>query len=167
MACGTPVALRLLEKGDLMAMTMRAAVVRRFGQPLAIEEAPVPTPGPGEVLVKIMASGVCHTDLHAADGDWPVKPKLPFVPGHEGVGTVAALGEGVTTLKEGDRVGVPWLHSACGTCAHCLTGRETLCPHQQNTGYSVDGGYADYVVAPAAYVGRLPDGLGFVEAAPI
>jgi propanol-preferring alcohol dehydrogenase len=128
---------------------------------------PVPRPGSGQILVRIVASGVCHTDLHAAEGDWPVKPKLPFIPGHEGVGYVAAVGADVTNLKEGDRVGVPWLHSACGLCEYCLTGWETLCEQQQNTGYSVDGGFADYVLAPAAYVGRLPDKLGFVEAAPI
>jgi propanol-preferring alcohol dehydrogenase len=146
---------------------MKAAVVHAFHEPLAIEELPIPTPGLGQVLVRVVASGVCHTDLHAADGDWPVKPKLPFIPGHEGVGYVAALGPGVTTLKEGDRVGVPWLHSACGGCDYCLSGWETLCPHQHNTGYSVDGGYAEYVLAPAAYVGRLPDGLDFAAAAPI
>jgi propanol-preferring alcohol dehydrogenase len=150
-----------------MSDMMRAAVVHAFGEPLTIEEVPVPTPGDGQVLIRIAASGVCHTDLHAAEGDWPVKPKLPFIPGHEGVGTVAALGPGVTSLKEGDRVGVPWLHSACGVCDYCLTGWETLCPSQQNTGYSVDGGYAEYVLAPAAFAARLPDGLGFVEAAPI
>ena len=150
-----------------MSQTMKAAVVKAFEQPLTIEEAPVPEPGPGQVLVRVMASGVCHTDLHAADGDWPVKPKLPFIPGHEGVGYVAVLGPGITSLKEGDRVGVPWLHSACGTCEYCLTGWETLCASQQNTGYSVDGGFAEYALAPAAYVGRLPDSLGFVEAAPI
>lgn len=99
-----------------MPKLMKAAVVHTFGQSLAIEEVPVPTPGPGEVLVKVMSSGVCHTDLHAAQGDWPVKPTLPFIPGHEGVGYVVTLGSGVTTLHEGDRVGVPWLHSACGTC---------------------------------------------------
>ncbi|HEX8188932.1 MAG TPA: alcohol dehydrogenase AdhP [Pyrinomonadaceae bacterium] len=146
---------------------MRAAVVHKFRGPLTIEEVPVPEPGPGQILVRVAASGVCHTDLHAADGDWPVRPKLPFIPGHEGVGHVAALGAGVTSLKEGDRVGVPWLHSACGECEYCLTGWETLCPNQQNTGYSVDGGFAEYVLAPAAYVGRLPDGLDFVQAAPI
>lgn len=150
-----------------MTQTMRAAVVRAFGQPLTLEDMPIPTPGPGEVLVRIVASGVCHTDLHAADGDWPVKPTLPFIPGHEGVGHVAALGPGVTTLKEGDRVGAPWLHRACGVCTYCLTGWETLCPRQQNTGYSVNGGYADYMRAPAAYVGALPGGIGFAEAAPI
>jgi alcohol dehydrogenase, propanol-preferring len=150
-----------------MTQTMKAAVVHGFHEPLAIEELPIPTPGAGQVLVRVIASGVCHTDVHAADGDWPIKPQLPFVPGHEGVGYVAALGSGVTLLKEGDRVGVPWLHSACGTCDYCLTGWETLCPKQQNTGYSVDGGYAEYVLAPAAHVGRLPDRLDFIAAAPI
>lgn len=150
-----------------MSRKMRAAVVHKFREPLTIEEVPVPEPGPGQILVRVAASGVCHTDLHAADGDWPVRPKLPFIPGHEGVGHVAALGAGVTSLKEGDRVGVPWLHSACGECDYCLTGWETLCPNQQNTGYSVDGGFAEYVLAPAAYVGRLPDGIDFVQAAPL
>jgi alcohol dehydrogenase, propanol-preferring len=150
-----------------MDKTMKAAVVHAFGQALAIEEVPVPAPGRGQVLVRIVASGVCHTDLHAADGDWPIKPTLPFIPGHEGAGTVAAVGPGVTALKEGDRVGVPWLHSACGVCDHCLTGWETLCEEQRNTGYSVNGGFAEYVVAPAAYVGHLPDSLDFVAVAPI
>ena len=150
-----------------MTSKMKAAVVREFRKPLVIEEVAVPEPGPGQILVSVAASGVCHTDLHAADGDWPVKPKLPFIPGHEGVGHVAAVGSGVTSLKEGDRVGVPWLHSACGECEYCLTGWETLCPNQQNTGYSVDGGFAEYVLAPAAYVGRLPEGIDFVQAAPV
>ncbi|MGQ7790818.1 alcohol dehydrogenase AdhP [Faunimonas sp. B44] len=150
-----------------MAATMKAAVVRAFGAPLRIEEVAVPEPGYGEVLVKVVASGVCHTDLHAADGDWPVKPKLPFIPGHEGVGIVAALGPGVKGLKEGDPVGVPWLHDACGACEHCTTGWETLCESQHNTGYGVDGGYAEYVLANAAYVGRLPDNPDFVAMAPI
>lgn len=150
-----------------MAAMMKAAVVRSFHEPLTIEEVPIPTPGPGQVLIRVVASGVCHTDLHAADGDWPVRPGLPFIPGHEGAGYVAAIGPGVRGIKEGDRVGVPWLHSACGTCEHCLTGWETLCSQQQNTGYSVDGGYAEYVLAPANYVARIPDGLSFVDAAPI
>src|SRR5262245_9586005 len=111
-----------------MPATMKAAVVRAFGQPLTIEEAPIPNPGPGEVLVKIAACGVCHTDLHAADGDWPIKPTLPFIPGHEGAGVVAALGAGVTGLKEGDAVGIAWLHDACDACEYCITGWETLCP---------------------------------------
>ena len=139
-----------------MANTMKAAVVREFKQPLAIEEVPVPKPGPGQVLVKIAASGVCHTDLHAAEGDWPVKPKPPFIPGHEGVGHVAAVGAGVRHVKEGDRVGVPWLYTACGHCRHCLGGWETLCESQQNTGYSVNGGFAEYVIADPDYVGHLP-----------
>jgi propanol-preferring alcohol dehydrogenase len=159
---------QLLEKGAIMLpQKMKAAVVHKFGQPLKLEEVPVPRPGPGQILVKIVASGVCHTDVHAADGDWPVKPALPFIPGHEGVGYVAALGAGVTLLKEGDRVGVPWLHSACGVCDYCLTGWETLCPRQQNTGYSVNGGYAEYTLAPAAYAGRIPKALDFAIAAPI
>lgn len=150
-----------------MPSTMRAAVVHAFDRPLAIEEVPVPQPGPGEILVRIEASGVCHTDLHAARGDWPVKPSLPFIPGHEGVGLVAAVGEGVADVKEGDAVGVPWLHSACGRCTYCVTGWETLCESQRNTGYSVNGGFAEYVVAPSAYVGHLPAGADFAAMAPI
>ena len=150
-----------------MPKTMKAAVVTAFGQPLEIREVGVPTPGAGQVLVKIAASGVCHTDLHAAEGDWPVKPNPPFIPGHEGVGHVVAVGAGVTHVKEGDRVGVPWLYSACGHCEHCLGGWETLCESQQNTGYSVNGGFAEYTLADAGYVGRLPDNVGFVEIAPI
>jgi propanol-preferring alcohol dehydrogenase len=150
-----------------MTKTMKAAVVRKFKQPLVIEEVPVPSPQPGQILVKVAASGVCHTDLHAADGDWPVKPQPPFIPGHEGVGHVAAVGAGVTHVKEGDRVGVPWLYTACGHCRHCLGGWETLCQSQQNTGYSVNGGFAEYVVADPRYVGHLPGKIPFVEIAPI
>lgn len=150
-----------------MDRTMKAAVVRAFGQPLVIEEVAVPRPGPGEVLVKIAACGVCHTDLHAAEGDWPVKPAPPFIPGHEGVGHVVAVGAGVDHIREGDRVGIPWLYSACGHCTHCLGGWETLCEVQQNTGYSVNGGFAEYALANADYVGHLPAGIGFVEIAPV
>jgi propanol-preferring alcohol dehydrogenase len=152
---------------------MRAAVVRAFGEPLVIEERPVPEPGLGEVLVKVEASGVCHSDLHAAEGDWPIKPRLPFVPGHEGVGVVAALGPGVNAkvpgarLKEGDRVGVPWLHRACGHCEHCWGGWETLCEDQENTGYTVDGGFADYVLADADFVGHVPPNVDCAEIAPV
>ncbi len=144
-----------------MPQTMKAAVVHAFGEPLRLEEVKVPMPGPGQILVKIAASGVCHTDLHAAEGDWPVKPTLPFIPGHEGVGHVAAVGAGVTRVKEGDRVGVPWLYTACGCCEHCLTGWETLCEGQQNTGYSVNGAYAEYVLADPNYVGILPKNVEF------
>jgi alcohol dehydrogenase, propanol-preferring len=147
--------------------SMQAAVVEKFGEPLVLKEVPVPTPGPGQALVEIMASGVCHTDLHAADGDWPIKPTPPFIPGHEGAGTVVALGPGVTHLKEGDRVGVAWLHSACGHCEFCRTGWETLCLEQKNSGYSVNGSFARYALAQADYLGRIPDALSFVDAAPI
>ncbi len=147
--------------------TMKAAVVQKFGEPLVVQEVPVPSPGPGQALIEIIASGVCHTDLHAADGDWPVKPTVPFIPGHEGAGIVVALGPGVTHLKEGDRVGVAWLHSACGHCEFCLSGWETLCKEQQNSGYSVNGSFAQYAVAQADYLGRIPDNLSFVDAAPI
>ncbi|MBY5943523.1 alcohol dehydrogenase AdhP [Halomonas litopenaei] len=150
-----------------MQSTMEAAVVRQFGQPLTLEEVEVPRPARGEVLVKIAASGVCHTDLHAAHGDWPVKPNPPFIPGHEGVGEIAAVGEGVSHVKEGDRVGIPWLYSACGHCEHCLGGWETLCESQQNTGYSVNGGFAEYAIADAGFVGHLPSNVGFVEIAPV
>lgn len=150
-----------------MAKSMKAAVVRQFGKPLSIEEVPVPEVGPDQILVKIESSGVCHTDLHAADGDWPVKPKPPFIPGHEGVGSVAAVGREVSGVKEGDRVGVPWLHTACGHCRHCLAGWETVCDLQQNTGYSVNGGFAEYVLADPDYVGHLPDSLDWDTAAPI
>jgi alcohol dehydrogenase, propanol-preferring len=150
-----------------MAMTMKAAVVREFKKPLVIEEVPVPEPGPGQILVKYEATGVCHTDLHAAHGDWPVKPNPPFIPGHEGVGYVAKLGAGVTSVKEGDRVGVPWLHTACGCCNPCRTGWETLCSKQQNTGYSVNGTFAQYGLADPDYVGILPDKLEFGPAAPV
>ena len=150
-----------------MGTTMKAAVVRSFGQPLSIEDVPVPAPKAGEVLVRIVASGVCHTDLHAADGDWPVKPAPPFIPGHEGAGVVAALGAGVTNLKEGDPVGIAWLHDACGSCEFCVTGWETLCASQHNSGYSVNGSFAEYAIGSAAYVGRLPDRPDFAALAPI
>ncbi|WP_375304663.1 alcohol dehydrogenase AdhP [Bradyrhizobium sp. A11] len=147
--------------------TMKAAIVKQFGKPLVIEDVPVPQPGPGEVLVKVKACGVCHTDLHAASGDWPVKPVPPFIPGHEAAGIVAALGAGVKNLKVGDAVGVAWLHDACMACEYCETGWETLCEHQHNTGYSVNGGFAEYVVASAAFAAKLPASVDFAAIAPI
>jgi alcohol dehydrogenase, propanol-preferring len=150
-----------------MQTTMKAAVVRAFGKPLVIEDVPVPVPGPGEILVKVKACGVCHTDLHAASGDWPVKPVPPFIPGHEAAGVVAALGAGVTEFKLGDAVGVAWLHDACMRCEYCETGWETLCEHQHNTGYSVNGGFAEYVVASAPFAARLPANVDFAAIAPI
>lgn len=146
---------------------MKAAVVRKFGAPLEIEEADIPTPGPGQIQVKMEATGVCHTDLHAAEGDWPVKPNPPFIPGHEGVGFVSAVGAGVKYVKEGDRVGVPWLYTACGHCRHCLGGWETLCHEQQNTGYSVNGSFAEYTIADPNFVGHLPKNADFNEIAPV
>lgn len=151
----------------MLPKTMKAAVVREFGKPLQIEEVEVKRPGRNQVLVKVIASGVCHTDLHAVDGDWPVKPKMPLIPGHEGVGYVVAVGPDVHNVKEGDAVGVPWLYSACGGCEHCITGWETLCESQQNGGYSVDGGFAEYVIADARYVGHLGNNPNFLEMAPI
>jgi len=150
-----------------MPTMMKAAVVREFGKPLVIEEMPIPEPGDDEILVRFAATGVCHTDLHAARGDWPVKPNPPFIPGHEGVGHVARVGKSVKRLKEGDRVGVPWLHTACGYCSHCRTGWETLCGKQQNTGYSVNGTFAEYGLADPDFVGILPDNLDFGPAAPV
>ncbi len=151
-----------------MTSTMRAAVARTFGGPLRIEELPVPQPGPGEVLVRLKASGVCHTDVHAVDGDWPVRPVLPFVPGHEGTGIVAALGPGYAgPLREGDPVGLPWLHDACGHCEHCVGGWETVCADQHNTGYGVNGTFAEYAIGRADYLARLPRLADFRALAPI
>jgi len=146
---------------------MKAAVVNAFHQPLAIEDRPIPEPGTGQVVVKIEASGLCHTDIHAANGDWPVKPSPPFVPGHEGVGTVTRVGAGVTRLQEGDRVAIPWLGWACGECEYCTSGWETLCEKQLNSGYGIDGGWAEYAVASAAYVGKVPAAIDAFEAAPL
>jgi propanol-preferring alcohol dehydrogenase len=147
--------------------TMRAVVVRAFDEAPHIEEVPKPVAGPGEIVVKIEASGLCHTDIHAAHGDWPVKPKLPFTPGHEGVGLVETIGAGVTEVSEGDRVAVPWLGYACGTCDYCVSGWETLCGSQQNTGYSIDGGFAEYAKAFGRHVVRVPDGVDPFDAAPL
>ncbi|MEW2614776.1 zinc-dependent alcohol dehydrogenase [Streptomyces sp. NPDC047880] len=146
---------------------MKAAVVRSFGEPLVIEERPDPEPGPGQVRIRLEASGLCHTDIHAAHGDWPVKPAPPFVPGHEGVGIVEALGDGVTRPAVGQRVAVPWLGWACGRCEHCLSGWETLCEQQRNTGYSVDGGYAEKMLAPADFAAVVPEGIDPRDAAPL
>jgi alcohol dehydrogenase, propanol-preferring len=147
--------------------TMRAAVVHGFDKPLAIEAVPKPVAGPGEIVVRIEASGLCHTDIHAAHGDWPVKPHPPFTPGHEGVGIVETVGVGVTEVAVGDRVAIPWLGYACGACEYCISGWETLCLSQRNTGYSIDGGFAEYVRADARFVVKVPTGIDPVEAAPL
>lgn len=145
---------------------MRAMVLERPGQPLMLRTVPRPEPGPGEVLVQVRACAVCRTDLHVADGELP-RPKLPVIPGHEIVGQVAALGSGVTGFAEGDRVGVPWLGWTCGQCEYCRTGRENLCAEAQFTGYTRDGGYAEYVVADARYCFRLPPNGDDVATAPL
>jgi propanol-preferring alcohol dehydrogenase len=150
-----------------MPIQMQAAVVTAFGKPLVLQEWDVPTPGPGQILVKTEACGVCHTDLHARNGDWPLKPALPFIPGHEAIGRVVAVGAGVTIVKEGDRVGVPWLYSACGHCEHCLAAWETVCGEAQFGGYTKNGGFAEYVLADPDYVAHIPAGLSANEAAPI
>jgi propanol-preferring alcohol dehydrogenase len=150
-----------------MAPKMHAAIVEQFGKPLSLLELDVPSPGASQILVKTEACGVCHTDLHAAHGDWPVKPTLPFIPGHEAIGLVAAVGSGVTIVKEGDRVGVPWLYSACGHCEYCLRGWETVCAQAQFGGYTVNGGFAEYIIADPNYVAHVPAGLTAVEAAPL
>ena len=146
---------------------MKAAVVHEFHRPLVIEEIVTPEPGHGQVLVKIETSGLCHTDIHAARGDWPVKPAPPFVPGHEGVGIVTRVGPGVTNLHEGDRVAVPWLGWACGACESCASGWETLCADAHYTGYTVNGGFAEYVLAEAAFAGLVPSSIDPLDAAPL
>jgi alcohol dehydrogenase, propanol-preferring len=146
---------------------MKAAVVTSFTHPLEIQDLPTPAPGAGQVLVRIEASGLCHTDIHAAHGDWPVKPTPPFTPGHEGVGIVEALGAGVTGRQIGDRVAIAWLGHACGTCGYCVSGWETLCEQQQNSGYSVNGAFAEYAVADARYVVPVPEAISSFDAAPL
>jgi len=150
-----------------MTRKMHAAVVEQFGRPLVLQEWDIPSPGSGQILVKTEACGVCHTDLHAARGDWPVKPTLPFIPGHEGIGLVSAVGTGVTIVKEGDRVGVPWLYSACGHCEYCLQAWETVCPEAEFGGYTKNGGYAEYILADPNYIAHIPAGLTAKDAAPI
>lgn len=139
--------------------TMRAAVADGIGEALHVRELPVPEPGPGQVLVRLAASGVCHTDLSILDGEWQMKkPRFPLVPGHEAAGHVAACGDGVTSIKEGDRAGIFWLNSACGTCVDCMNGREPFCLRQINPGYTVDGTFAEYCLVSAGYAVPLPEG---------
>lgn len=146
---------------------MRAAVVTEFGAPAQVEERPIPQPGPGQVLVRVETCGLCHTDIHAMRGDWPVKPPLPLIPGHEGVGIVEQLGDGVTSRTVGQRVAMPWLGHACGECRYCVDGRENLCESQYNNGYAVDGGYAEYMLADARFAVPVPDGITAIDAAPL
>lgn len=146
---------------------MKAAVVVEFGEPLEIRELPIPEPGPGDVLVRIESSGLCHTDIHAAHGDWPVKPTPPFIPGHEGIGRIERLGAGVTSRCTGDRVAIAWLGYACGECRYCIGGWETLCDKQHNSGYSVNGCFAEYAVVPAAFATVVPESVSSRDAAPL
>jgi propanol-preferring alcohol dehydrogenase len=149
---------------------MKAAVLREIGAPLETAEVPTPEPGPGEVLIRVLACGVCHSDLHLANGDWDMlRPitKVPLILGHEVIGTVAQLGADVTTHKIGDRVGVPWLHSSCGECEFCQEGREVLCMKQQVTGCTVNGGFAEFLKAPARHAIQIPAGLKTEETAPL
>jgi propanol-preferring alcohol dehydrogenase len=147
---------------------MKAAVVRDFDHPLSIDEVPVPEPGPEQVLVQIETCGLCHTDIHAARGEWPVKPNPPFIPGHEGVGKVVTLGSGNTHgIAEGMRVALPWLGYACGDCRYCNDGWETLCESQLNMGYGIDGGFAEFAVGYARHVVPVPEGIDPLDAAPL
>jgi len=146
--------------------SMRAMVLEKPGNPLVFKAVPVPRPGPGQVLIRVCACGVCRTDLHVVDGEL-TKPRLPLIPGHEIVGRVVATGAGVDGFLAGDRIGVPWLGHTCGTCPYCRTGRENLCDEPEFTGYTLDGGYAEYTVADRRYCFPLPDAYTDAEAAPL
>src|SRR5512132_453587 len=147
--------------------TYRAAVVHDFHDPLTVEQVAPRELEPGQVRVRVEATGLCHTDIHAAHGDWPVKPSPPFVPGHEGVGIVVETAPGVTEVAVGERVAMPWLGCACGVCDHCVSGWETLCLEQKNMGYSIDGGFGEYAVAYGHYVVQVPAGVDPLDAAPL
>ena len=149
---------------------MKAAVLHEFKQPLVIQEVGQPTPEPGEVLIVVEACGVCHSDVHVADGDWTQFAgivKKPLILGHEIVGRVVEKGDGVDELQINDRVGVPWVHWTCGECDFCREGNENLCPEQKITGVTTDGGYAQFVKAPASHALKIPDRLSSAEAAPL
>ncbi len=151
----------------MMTKTMKAAVLHALKTPLVIEQVPIPEPGHGDLLIRVTACGVCHSDLHAVDGDWTPPPVIPLIPGHEVAGKVVKLGNGVTDFAVGDEVGVPWMFSACGLCEFCLAGMETICQKAEATGYTKPGGYAEYMVAPSAFVARLPKGTDPFAMAPI
>ena len=149
---------------------MKAAVLHELRKPLAVEEVERPRPGENEVLIKVEACGVCHSDLHIVDGDWKQFggiTKIPLVPGHEVAGRVAEVGSGVRDLKPGDRVGVPWIFWTCGECEFCREGNENLCVKQKITGLTVDGGYAEYIKAPATHATRIPGPISSAQAAPL
>lgn len=145
---------------------MRAMALEAPGQPLRAREVPVPRPGPNQALIRVRACGVCRTDLHIVDGELP-KPNLPVIPGHEIVGTVVQKGEHVQGVSVGERIGVPWLGATCGRCPYCQRGQENLCDEARFTGYTLDGGYAEYAVADQRYCFRLPTVYSDTEAAPL
>jgi alcohol dehydrogenase, propanol-preferring len=145
---------------------MRAMVFDTAGRVLALRDVPKPVPGPGQVLVKVSACGVCRTDLHVVDGELP-NPKLPLIPGHEIVGRVEAAGKGAGHFQRGERVGIPWLGWTCGKCAYCVSGHENLCDDARFTGYTIDGGYAEFTVADARFCFPLPGALDDVSSAPL
>lgn len=144
-----------------------AAVVEQFGHNVTVKDIDLPDPGPFQALVKLKTSGICHTDLHALEGDWPVKPNPPFVPGHEGIGEVVKLGPGEHDVAVGDMVGNAWLWTACGTCEFCITGRETFCHEAEYGGYTENGSFGEYMLVDTRYAARIPDGVDLLEAAPI
>jgi propanol-preferring alcohol dehydrogenase len=144
----------------------KAAVCVDFTKPLEIQDVPIPEPGPGQVLIEMEASGICHTDLHATRGDWPMKSPLPFIAGHEGVGIVRAVGEG-TIRKVGERVAIPWLGYSCGTCRNCINGWETICPNQIQNGFARNGAFAKYAAVDGNWCGVVPDGVSSQDAAPL
>lgn len=156
-----------MSAGSAIPERYRAAVVHRFGEPLVIEEVSAQPLQSGQIRVKVETCGLCHTDIDAAYGDWPVKPALPFVPGHEGVGRVVETGPEVTEVELGDRVAMPWLGYACGVCDYCVSGWETLCESQRPMGYVLDGAFAEYTTAYARYVVKVPDGISSADASPL
>jgi propanol-preferring alcohol dehydrogenase len=147
-------------------IAMRAMILTQPGQPLQLQNISIPEPGPNQIRVKVHTCGVCRTDLHLVDGELP-NPKLPIVPGHEIIGTIDKLGTDVANFQLGDRVGIPWLGWTCGQCRYCLSGRENLCDYAKFTGYTLDGGYAEYTLADSRYCFNIPPEFDDLHAAPL
>jgi alcohol dehydrogenase, propanol-preferring len=167
MTASSTVAIPEPEIPDTPTATYRAAIVHAFGSQLVVEQTPMRALAVGQVRVKVQACGLCHTDIHAANGDWPIKPSPPFIPGHEGVGIVTQCGSGVSEVAVGDRVAMPWLGYACGSCDYCVSGWETLCEKQEMMGYTIDGAFGEYATAYANYVVKVPEGVDSFDAAPL
>ena len=161
------VAIAEPQASEAAATTYRAAVVHGFGDPVSVEQVPTRALAHGQVRVKVEACGLCHTDIHAAKGDWPIKPTPPFIPGHEGVGIVTERHPGVSEVAVGDRVAMPWLGYACGNCDFCVSGWETLCEKQEMMGYTIDGAFGEYATAYANYVVKVPGAVDSLDAAPL